>query len=78
MKLKAGLLITQNYKDHKKLLINCIPTNNLEAMDKFLRAYKQSTLNHENINSEPIVSKDIETVIKTSQQIKSRSRCFHW
>ena len=46
--------------------------DNLEEMDKFLESYNLPGLNHEEIENlnRPITSKEIETVIKSSQKTK--------
>jgi len=49
-------------------------------MDKFLETYNLPRLNYEELESlnRPITNKEIESVIKTFQQRKSRIREFHW
>ena len=48
-------------------------------MDKFLEGYNLPRLNQEEIENmnRPITSTEIETVIKSSNKQKSRTRCLH-
>ena len=55
--------------------------DNLEEMDNFVETYSSPKLNLEEIEnlSRPVVSKDIETVIKTTPNTEnSRTRYHHW
>ena len=62
---------TKNHKDYyKPLCANKL--DKLEVMDKLLQTYKQLRLNHENKENlnRPITIKEIESIIKNSQQTK--------
>ena len=54
-------------------------TDNLEEMDKFLEKYNFPKLNQEEMENlnRPITNTEIETVIRTSNKKKPRTRRLH-
>ena len=81
MKEAVLQLIQQKYKGSQETTMNNnMPRNKVEEMDKFLETYNLQSLNCEKIENmnRLIVSKEIESVIKSLPTSKVQTRKLHW